>query len=70
MCTGIHSGTKSPADGEEQEGAAIGAFLSLLENDIKSGQHLGFLPDDLAQAMLADHRAVDLDEEIIGEVAL
>lgn len=68
----IHSGTKFPADSEEQESAAIGAFRSLLESDIKSGQHLrATLPDDLAQAMLANlHHAVDLDEEIIGEVAL
>lgn len=67
----IHLGIKSPADSEEQEGPAIGAFLLRLENDIKSGKHLTFLPDDLAQAMLATlHHAVVLDEEIIGEVAL
>lgn len=67
----IHSGTKSPADSEEHEGPAIGAFLSLLENGIKSGNHPTSLPDDLAQAMLANlHHAVALDEEIIGEVAL
>lgn len=72
MChCSIHSGTKSPADSEEYEGPAIGAFLSRLENDIKSGKHLAFLPDDLAQAMLANfHHAVALDEEVIGEVAL
>ncbi|MDP2751045.1 MAG: hypothetical protein Q8O31_00335 [Rhodocyclaceae bacterium] len=66
----IRSGIKSPADSEEHEGAAIGAFLSLLESDIKSGKHLTSLPDDLAQAMLAYHHAVALDEEIIGEVDL
>ncbi|MHB1292425.1 MAG: AbrB/MazE/SpoVT family DNA-binding domain-containing protein [Sulfuricella sp.] len=68
----IYSGTKSPADSEEHEDAAIGAFRSLLERDIKSGMHLrATLPDDLAQAMLANlHHAVDLDEEINGEVAL
>jgi len=66
----IHSGAKSPADSEEHEDA-IGAFRSLLESDIKSGVHLTSLPDDLAQAMLANlHHAVALDEEIIGEVAL
>lgn len=59
------------ADSEEHEDPAIGAFLALLENDIKSGKHLTALPDDLAQAMLANlHRAAALDEEIIGEVAL
>lgn len=67
----IHSGIKSPADSEEHEDSAIGAFRSLLESDIKSGVHLTSLPDDLAQAMLANlHHAVALDEEIIGEVAL
>ena len=56
---------------EEHEDPAIGAFLVLLERDIKSGKHLSSMPDDLVQAMLAnlDH-TVDLDEEIVGEVAL
>jgi antitoxin PrlF len=59
------------ADSEEHEDPAIGAFLLLLENDIKSGKHLIPLPDDLTQAMLANlHHATSLDEEIIGEVAL
>lgn len=53
------------------EDPAIGAFLSLLENDIKSGKHLSTLPDDLAQAMLANLRqAAELDEEIVGKVDL
>lgn len=56
---------------EEHEDPAIGAFLSLLENDIKSGKHLGAMPDDLARAMLANLRhPLDSDEEIIGEVIL
>jgi antitoxin PrlF len=56
---------------EEHEDPAIGAFLALLENDIKSGKHIASMPDDLAQAMLSNlHHAVDLDEEIVGEVAL
>jgi antitoxin PrlF len=59
------------ADNEEHEDPAIGAFLSLLESDIKSGRGLTSLPDDLAQAMLTNlHHSVDLDEEIVGEVAL
>ncbi|MBI4742782.1 MAG: type II toxin-antitoxin system PrlF family antitoxin [Betaproteobacteria bacterium] len=59
------------ADNEEHEDPAIGAFLTLLESDIKSGQRLTSLPDDLAQAMLANlHHSVDLEEEIVGEVAL
>ena len=56
---------------EEHEDPAIGAFLVLLERDIKSGKHLSSMPDDLAQGMLANlHHSIDLDEEIIGEVAL
>lgn len=59
------------ADNEEHEDPAIGAFLLLLENDIKSGKHLTSLPDGLAQAMLANlHHVATLDEEIIGEVTL
>ncbi|MBS4096910.1 MAG: type II toxin-antitoxin system PrlF family antitoxin [Sulfuricella sp.] len=59
------------ADSEEHVDPAIGAFLSLLESDIKSGKHVGALPDDLAQAMLANlHHAVDPGEEIIGDVEL
>lgn len=61
----------SRADSEEHQDPAIGAFLSLLESDIKSGRHLGSLPEDLAQSMLGNlHRAVALDEDIAGEVAL
>lgn len=55
----------------EHEDPAIGAFLHLLEQDIRLGKHVSDLPEELAQAMLAAlaHR-VDLDEEIDGEVAL
>ena len=56
---------------DEHNDPAIGAFLSLLENDIKTGKHLTTLPDDLTQAMLAQlHHGTDLDEEISGNVAL
>lgn len=56
---------------EEHEDPAIGAFLTLLESGIKSGKHLVAMPDDLAQAMLANlHHPVDFEEEIVGEVAL
>ena len=55
----------------EHEDPAIGAFLGLLEQDIRQGKHVGKLPDDLAQAMLANlELPVDLDEDIEGEVAL
>ena len=56
---------------DEHEDPAIGAFLALLESDIKSGKHLSSMPDDLAQTMLNNlHHTVDLDEKIVGEVAL
>ena len=56
---------------EGHEDPAIGSFLALLEDDIKSGKHLNTLPDDMAQAMLANlHHPVDLDEEIVGAVVL
>lgn len=55
----------------EHEDPAIGAFLGLLEADIRAGRHVQSLPNDLALSMLAnaDH-AVSLDEDIDGEVAL
>jgi len=60
--------TRADADHEDP---AIGAFLGLLEADIRAGRHVQSLPDDLARAMLANaHHAVNLDEDIEGEVAL
>ena len=60
--------TRADADHEDP---AIGAFLGLLEADIRAGRHVQSLPDDLARAMLANARhAVNLDEDIEGEVAL
>lgn len=55
----------------EHEDPAIGAFLKLLETDIKAGRHIQALPDDLARALLenAEH-ASNLDEPIEGDVAL
>lgn len=50
---------------------AIGAFLGLLEQDIREGRGVGSLPEDLARAMLANlERPVDIDEDIEGEVEL
>ena len=43
----------SRAHESPHEDPAIGAFLALLEADIRSGQHLCSLPDDLMQAMRA-----------------
>ena len=53
------------------EDPAIGAFLGLLEADIRSGRNVTTLPEDLAQAMLANaNHCVNLDEDIDGEVAI
>jgi len=61
----------SPADAGEHEDPAIGSFLSLLEADIRSGQHVNTLPDDLVEAMLATlSHSADLGAEIVGDVAL
>lgn len=55
----------------DHEDPAIGGFLNSLEASIGAGWHVRFLPEDLAQAMLAnaDH-AVNLDEDIDGEVVI
>ena len=58
---------------EEQahEDPAIASFLSLLEKDIRSGRHITTLPDELARSMLeALDKQVNLNEEIVGDVAL
>ena len=45
--------------------------LRELERNFQSGRHIGELPEDLAQAMLANlGNDVDLNEEIEGEVAI
>jgi len=50
---------------------AIGAFLGLLEADIRAGRHIRALPKELARSMLAQAgHGVCLDEEIEGKVAL
>lgn len=61
----------SRADNQGHEDPAIAGFLSLLEKDIQTGQHLTGLPEQLAQSLLAAlSRSIDLDEEIVGDVAL
>jgi antitoxin PrlF len=53
------------------EDPAIGAFLGLLEADIRGGRNLTTLPEDLAQTMLANaNHLLNPDEEIDGEVAI
>lgn len=55
----------------EHEDPAIGAFLGLLEADIRAGRHVHSLPEEVARALLANAgQRVNLDEEIEGEVAL
>ena len=50
--------------------STVSAFLSLLEVDICAAR-LGVLPDELACSMLASCScAVNLDDDIEGEVAL
>jgi antitoxin PrlF len=59
------------ADEAFHEDPAITSFLALLEKDIRTGQHLCALPDELVQAMLATLiQPVDLDADIEGDVAL
>jgi len=59
------------ADEAPHQDPAIEAFLFLLEQDTKAGQHLTTLPDELAQAMLSNlQHPVDLDAEILGDLAL
>ena len=61
----------SKAEESEHVDPSIMAFLSLLEQDIRSGKHLSSLPDDLKLAMLShqDH-SIDVDDEILGDVDL
>lgn len=79
---GLHTGGKIAFDLREGEvvvtraevdhvDPAIGAFLGLLEADIRAGRNVQALPQELALAMLAKvGQAVNLGEDIDGEVAL
>lgn len=50
---------------------AIGAFLNLLEDDIRHGRNVGNLPDDLIRDMLASAAQVeDISDDIEGDVEL
>lgn len=61
----------SRADDPPHEDPAIGSFLALLETDIRSGQRLCNLPDDLVEAMRATlKQPVELTADIEGDVAL
>ena len=58
-------------EGDTYEDPAIGAFLTLLEHDIRAGGHVRTVPDKLAKAMTAAaRRARSLEERIEGKVAL
>lgn len=55
----------------EHEDPAIGAFLMLLEADIREGRNIQSLPEELAQAMLANlEQSTDSEDAIEGEVDL
>lgn len=58
--------------GTEDHDAAISESLNMLAADIEAGQNIGLLPDDLVQALqkYARYTAVQLEEEIEGDVAL
>lgn len=60
----------SRADADHED-PAIGAFLNLLSDDIRSGRHVRGLPDDLVEGML-EHAQCDvrLDDDIDGDVEL
>lgn len=55
--------------GAEHQDPAIGAFLTLLAQDIEAGRNIRALPEDLARTMLAE-AGHGPDEEIDGDVAL
>ena len=60
----------SRADAEHED-PAIGAFLDLLADDIRTGRHVRAIPNDLAQDMLEQaRREAGPDEEIDGDVDL
>ena len=60
----------SRADAEHED-PAIGAFLDLLTDDIRTGRHIQRIPDDLAKEMLEHaEREMRLDEDINGDVDL
>ena len=55
----------------EHHDSAIGAFLDLLQADIRNGETIGVLPAELVEAMSGNAgEGVDLDEDIDGEVGL
>lgn len=61
----------SRVENHEHEDPAIASFLCLLEKDIQTGQHITSLPKGLARSMLAALKnPLDLDKEIVGDVAL
>jgi len=61
----------SRADDAVHADPVISSFLALLERDIRSGQHLCNLPDEVVQAMQASLKLpIDLAADIEGDVAL
>lgn len=65
----------SRVDDLVHEDPAIYSFLNVLEADIRSGNNIHALPEDLVTAMTASYqlpntRELDLDSEIEGDVEL
>ena len=61
----------SRVEQQAHEDPAIAGFLSLLEKDIQTGQHLSGLPESLVRSMSAAlNSPATLDDEITGDVAL
>jgi antitoxin PrlF len=55
----------------EHQDEVIGAFLALIETDIRAGRSVRSLPGSLARALVANARhGADLAEDIEGDVAL
>jgi antitoxin PrlF len=58
-------------DAEDVADPAIGAFLQLLENDIRRGKNISDLPAGLMVSLSASlERPVDLTQDISGDVEL
>ena len=55
----------------EHEDPAISSFLALLEKDIRTGNHISALPEDLTRSMLAAlNSGIDTTADIDGDVEL
>ena len=63
--------TVSRVSDEPHQDPAIGSFLALLEQDIRTGRNITSLPEDLMRSMAAVlEKNIDPGEDIVGEVEL